>query len=75
MATDIEKLLQEIRTLPLEEQERVRDALDQEMMAEATEEERAAEEEFQQRLVQAGLFRQMKRPRRDAEAFKHRKPV
>ncbi len=75
MATDIEELLRKIRSLPLEEQKRVRDALDQEMMADAAEEQRGAEAEFQQRLVQAGLLKRVKRPRRDVEAFKNRTPV
>jgi hypothetical protein len=75
MATDIEKLLQDILSLPPEEQKHVRDAIDQGMTYEAADGERPAEEEFQRRLVEAGLLKEIKRPLRDAEAFKNGKPV
>jgi hypothetical protein len=76
MATDIEKLLQEIRSLPAEDQNRVREALRD---AEAAEpagpmDEAAAEEEFKRRLVKAGLLREIKPPIRDLTPYLDREP-
>ena len=53
----------------------MRDALDQRVVVEPLHEERAAEEEFQRRLVAAGLLKEVKRPLRDAQAFRNRRLI
>lgn len=72
MATDIERLLHEIRELPPEEKSRVRQALN-----EATPRELDAasgEEEFKRRLLRAGLLKQIKPPITDLEPYRDRRP-
>jgi hypothetical protein len=74
MATDIERLLKEIRSLPPEEQKRVREALDEEPAPAADMDEASAEEEFKRRLLQAGLLKQIKPPITDLTPYRDRKP-
>jgi len=76
MATDLEKLLQEIRSLPPQDQKRVREALDeeQEIPPATPMDEAAAEEEFKRRLVKAGLLREIKPPIKDLSSYRDRKP-
>jgi len=74
MATDIEKLLQEIRSLPPEQQQQVREALDEQTSPTVPMDEASAEEEFKRRLVKAGLLREIKPPIKDLSPYRDRKP-
>ncbi|MEX2119718.1 MAG: hypothetical protein WD847_08995 [Pirellulales bacterium] len=75
MATDIERLIQEVQALPLEDRTRVRKALEDESNPLQPQSQLASEAELQKRLVDAGLLKEVKRPLRDAGAFKSRKLV
>jgi hypothetical protein len=78
MATDIEKLIQQIASLPVEERRRVQAAL----AAEASTAGGAApptgqltDEAYQRRLVEAGLLTEVKPRRRDQRQFERFQPV
>jgi hypothetical protein len=75
MATDVERLIEQIKSLSLEDQSRVRDALNLHLMPDLPSNGQSPELEFQLRLVEAGLLAEIKRPRRDEAAFKDRKLV
>jgi hypothetical protein len=76
MGSDIEQIVQEIQALSREDQQRLRDLLNLQLSASYSfAAERSAEEEFQQRLIEAGLLREIKHPRRDPKAFMTREPV
>ncbi|MEX0713258.1 MAG: hypothetical protein WD278_12965 [Pirellulales bacterium] len=75
MATDIERLIQEIQALPVEDRTRVRKALEGGSAPLRPQSQLAPEPDLQKRLIDAGLLKEFKRPLRDAEAFKSRKPV
>jgi hypothetical protein len=55
MTTDIEKLLQQIRTLPPNQQQWLRDALNEEESHQPDGDQPQSEENFQRRLVGTGL--------------------
>jgi hypothetical protein len=74
METEIDKLLQEIRLLPPDDQERLRQALDEEAAPSGEREELSAEEEFKRRLVRAGLLKTIKSPVTDLTSYQDRKP-
>jgi hypothetical protein len=75
MATEVERLIQQIQSLPPEDQARIRQALEAEIVPLAPKAERSAAVELQKRLIEAGMLSEFKAPRRDAVAFKSRKPV
>lgn len=74
MATEMDKLLQEIRSLPPEDQERLRKALDEEAAPSTEFDEHSAEEEFKLRLLRAGLLKHIKPPITDLTPYRDRKP-
>jgi hypothetical protein len=74
MASPIEKLVEEIRGLPLEQQEQLRNALDAEV-ASARSNDQTSELEFKQRLLQAGLITEIREPARDRASFLRYQPV
>ncbi|MEX2118675.1 MAG: hypothetical protein WD847_03620 [Pirellulales bacterium] len=74
MASDLEKLLDEVRALPPEDQRRIRTLLDEQLSAQPLEPPRSPEEEFHRRLVEVGLLKEVKPPVRDLEPYRHRRP-
>jgi hypothetical protein len=78
MATDIDTLIREIRSLPQDEQRRLQRAL-----AEGTPDKnesspnanKIADEDYQQRLVDAGLLKQVKPRHREQQSFDSFRPV
>jgi hypothetical protein len=78
MATDIEKLLQEIASLPADDRRRVEAALAQKPYT-ATRamppNGRLSDEKYQMRLVEAGLLKEVKPRRPDQKAFECFQPV
>ena len=74
MATDIEKLLEEIRSLPPEERHRLQEALEDVPAARAAMDKTSAEEEFKRRLLRAGLLKQIKPRVTDLAAYRQRRP-
>jgi hypothetical protein len=87
MARDIHKLIEQIKAIPPEDQQRVRAALDAAPAA-ASEEafgkeapggelsaDERAELRFQERLVSAGLLKEVRPRRRDQRAFDRFQPV
>ena len=74
MSTDLEKLAEQVRGLSPEEQRRLRHLLDAQSTTTGLPS-RATEEAFQRHLVDAGLLADIKRPRRDANAFQRRAPL
>ena len=67
MAPRVEQLIEEIKALPLEDQQLLRETLaDATPPAEAMEA-ISAEEEFKQRLLEAGIIKEIKRPPRDLQ--------
>jgi hypothetical protein len=79
MATDIERLIREIRALPPEDQDRLRHALAEQVPRQEPERaatpEELAEVEYQERLVKAGLLEQVRPRRRDQRAFDRFQPI
>lgn len=75
MATDVERLIQQIQALPPEDQTRVRRALEVESEQLPMKNDRSATVELQKRLIAAGMLKELKQPRRDVEVFNRRKPV
>ena len=78
MATDIETLIREIRSLPPDEQCRLQQALAEGLSRGNTfspTEDEIADGEYQQRLVEAGLLKQVKPRHRDQQAFDRFRPV
>ncbi|MBI3468656.1 MAG: hypothetical protein HY000_37110 [Planctomycetes bacterium] len=63
MATDVQRLIEQIQALPLEDRTRIREALE----TNAAPERSAAE--LQARLIAVGLLKEFKQPRRDVEGF------
>ena len=72
MSTDVEKLVREVRSLPPEDQRRLRRLLDDQPTALPPTQ--ATEEEFKRRLVEAGLLKEIKPRITDLEPYRHRKP-
>jgi hypothetical protein len=78
MATDIDTLIREIRSLPPDEQRRL-----QRVLAEGAPDnnqsspsaDKITDENYQQRLVDAGLLKHVKPRRRDQQAFDSFRPV
>lgn len=79
MATDLETLIEQIKALPQDEQERVRDALACVTPPPAAVGKALTEEEVNRRLVEAGILRERNHPARDPkeaqEAFDKYQPV
>jgi hypothetical protein len=78
MATDLTKLIQEVRSLTPDEKDRLRAVLSEESSVPV----RAlpppsplTDEEYQTRLVAAGLLKRVKPRHRDREAFDQFQPV
>lgn len=74
MPADIEELIQRIRSLSPDDQKRLRQALDAETAPAALAAERRAEEEFKQRLLKAGLLKEIKPPVTNLTPYRDRKP-
>jgi hypothetical protein len=74
MATDIEQLVSQVRSLSPDEQRRLRKVLD-EHLASTPPPQQATEEDFKRRLVELGLLKELKHPARNAESFLSWKPV
>jgi hypothetical protein len=72
MATDIQRLIEQIDALPPDDQARVRQAI---LATAAAPSPPDHSVELQQRLIAAGLLKGFKAPRRDTEAFQTRKPA
>jgi hypothetical protein len=77
MATDTDRLIQEIRSLAPEDRQRLQEAL-----AAETRDDipllfsgQRADEAYQERLVQAGLLREVRPRHRDQQAFERFRPV
>jgi hypothetical protein len=76
MATDIEKLIQELHSLGADELRQLRRAVDERLSnpSESTGSERQ-EDEFKRRLVAAGLLNEVRPPVPDPESYRGRTPV
>jgi hypothetical protein len=61
MATDLDKLIQEVQSLPADQQRRLREVLDQNLAA-GSSGGPTAEEQLQQRLFADGLLSEIKPP-------------
>ena len=79
MATDLETLIEQIKALPQEEQEQVREALTCVAPPPATVGKALTEEEVNRRLVEAGIIRErtspIREPKEAQEAFEKYHPV
>ena len=78
MATDLDRLIQEIRSLAPEDRLRVQEALAQNAEREESgpaDDREMADEEYQQLLVRAGLLRAARPRRRNQQAFERYRPV
>ncbi len=77
MAADIDRLIQELRSLSAEEQQPMREAFAVELPSatSTSSREERADVAYQERLVQAGLLKQVNPRRRDQQAFDGFKPV
>ena len=73
MSIVLEELIQQVKALPPEAQQRVRAALDQSTPPASGSP--ATEEDFQRRLVETGMLDEMKRPKRDQAAFDRFQPI
>ena len=72
MATDVERLIQEIRALPPQERRRLQAVLAEEAGTESGWQnpvEEIADEQYQRRLVDAGLLKEIRPRKRDQRAF------
>lgn len=74
MATDIEKLIEEVRSLGTEELRRLRRVVDERLSPPAVSP-GAQEDEFKRRLIEAGLLKEIRTPVRDSDAYGDRTPV
>lgn len=74
MATDIEQLVSQLRSLSPNEQRRIRQVLDEQLIT-SPPPQQATEDDFKQRLVELGLLKQIKHPARNADSFLSWKPV
>jgi hypothetical protein len=74
MAPRVAQLIEEIKALPLEEQQLLRDSLAEAAPPEAMEP-ISAEEEVQRRLLDAGLIKEIKRRTRDQASFESYTPI
>ena len=74
MATDIERLIGEVQRLSPDERRRLREAMD-EQVARSSASPLPTDEEYQERLVEAGLLKQVRPRRRDQRAFDSYRPV
>jgi hypothetical protein len=74
MATDLQKVIEDVRSLPAEDQRRLRDVLDEQLGAAGRQFE-PDEARFKQELVKAGLLKHIKPPVRDLAPYRHRKPL
>lgn len=74
MASDLRKLLEEIRSLPTEDQERLRKELEAQRRQPADSEAASGEETFKQRLLQAGLLTRIKTAVSDPSVYGDREP-
>jgi len=77
MATDIEKLLQEIQSLPAQERQRLHELLGTNAngSSDVAGTENHTEDEYQDLLVRSGLLERKKPRQRDQRAFDRFKPV
>jgi hypothetical protein len=78
MATDLERLIQEIRALPPDERHRLQAVLAEETPTESGEQkpvEEIADKQYQRRLVEAGLLKEIRPRKRDQRAFAIFEPV
>ncbi len=79
MATDIDRLIEEIKSLPPEAQHRLRQALDEHVPADGAESTASSVEladvEYQERLVKAGLLKKVQPRRRNQSAFDRFQPI
>lgn len=73
MSANVERVLNEIRALTLEEQQQVRAALDE--MAEETPKGQMTEEEFERRMEKRGIISRSQAPPLDPQSFDEFKPV
>lgn len=73
MSTDVDKLIESIRTLAPEDRRRVRDALDEHFAAPSPSP-AGTEDEFKRRLVEAGLLREITPPVNNLEPYQGRRP-
>jgi hypothetical protein len=74
MAADLERLLREIRSLPPEDQCRLREKLEEQALLTIKEDESRGEGEFKRRLLRAGLLKQIKPPVTDVAPYRDRRP-
>ncbi|MEX2172556.1 MAG: hypothetical protein WD851_24760 [Pirellulales bacterium] len=79
MAMGIDELIEEIKALPPEQQQRVRDTLGDATPPRQIRDDATAEEEFKLRLLEAGLIQEIKRPEHHLqelqEAFLSYQPI
>lgn len=79
MAMGIDELIEEIKALPPEQQQRVRDTLGDACPPLPVRDDPSAEEEFKLRLLEAGLIQEIKRPEHHLqelqEAFLNYQPI
>ncbi|MEX2120727.1 MAG: hypothetical protein WD847_14140 [Pirellulales bacterium] len=73
MATDIDKLIEEVRGLPPEDQQRIRTVLEEELSSPSFGQ-RSPKEELHRRLIQSGLLKEVKPPITDFEPYRNRQP-
>ncbi|MEX2121415.1 MAG: hypothetical protein WD847_17610 [Pirellulales bacterium] len=75
MANEVEKLIEEFRALPPEDQRRVRSALEPSTTCQGTRDVESLEQVFKQRLLDAGLITEITQPARDRNSFDSFRPV
>lgn len=74
MASGIEKLIEDIRSLPPTDKRRIRDVIDLEL-AEWSSSSEGGEEEFKRKLVEDGLLKAIKPRVTDFAPYRDRRPV
>ena len=65
----LDSVVQEVKTLPTEDLKRLRVLLDELLSGEEK------REHFEQAMLEAGLVSEIRKPKRDVEAFRKYKPV
>jgi hypothetical protein len=74
MATDIEQLVSQVRSLSPDEQRRIRQVLDEQLITSPPTQHQATEEDFKRRLLEVGLLKEIKPPVTDLGPYKNRQP-
>lgn len=70
MATDLEKLLEQVESLPADQRQRLRQLLDADTRTMPIQ---TAEDEFKQRLLKRGLISEIKRPSKNSSSTPRRR--